>query len=312
MGRQIAIIDTADIPVRERVAFVRDGLGHVLGRYDMRPTVATPPRQRFALFGDLPVPVARVATTPCAVRRAPDADDADVVLNIMVAGDDHHRQLGRDITLRTGEAMLGLQYEPFECRCVAAYTVEIINLSRAEMALRLPDLEAAAARVVPRDNPALLLLRSYVAALHALPVALDPGSDAAARRHVHDLAALAIGSARCDAAPSGVRAARLAALKRDVAASLSDGAFDIAAASRRHGVSTRYIRLLFADDGGFHDYLMRARLTAAAALLADPAMADRKIVDIAFRCGFNSLATFNRSFTRVYGRAPSTLRAGCR
>ena len=312
MGHSVEIIDTADIPVRDRVAFIRDGLGCVLGHYDMRLTVDTPPRQRFTLFGGLSVPIAHVATTPCAVRRMPDAKDGDVVLNIMVAGgDDHHRQIGREARLRSGEAMLGLQYEPFECTCVQPYTVEIVRLSRAEMALRLPDVEAAAARVIRKDNAALILLRSYMKALRALPTAVSDIDAATARRHIHDLAALAIGTSaggRDGTLGIGARAARLIALKQDIAANLSDAAFDITAAARRHGVSPRYIRVLFQPEGGFHAYQARARIAAAAVLLADPAMCDRKVIDIAFRCGFNSLATFNRSFTRIRGHTPSSLR----
>jgi AraC-like DNA-binding protein len=52
-------------------------------------------------------------------------------------------------------------------------------------------------------------------------------------------------------------------------------------------------------------YLAERRLARACALLGDR---QRRIVDIAYACGFNSLATFNRRFARAKGMPPSDWR----
>ena len=312
MSQQIEIIDTASIPERDRIAFLRDGLRHVLGSYDLKLTTTLPPRQRFTTFVDLPVMIAHIETSPCGVRRRPDGSDDDVVLNIMVAGgDDFHTQLGRDARLRPDQAMLGLQYEPFTCECQESYSIDIVRLSRAEMALRVPNVEAAAARIIPQTSAPLALLRSYLETLKTLRVRPDTDGAAIMRQHVHDLAALAIGATRDGeehARTGGVRAARLASIKRDVAARMTDVSYGVDTVSTRFSLSDRYIRLLFEAEGGFHAYLTRVRLDNAAQLLANPAMRQQKIIDIAFRCGFSSLATFNRAFTRQFGYSPSSVR----
>ncbi|GEM_PF-293854 len=55
-----------------------------------------------------------------------------------------------------------------------------------------------------------------------------------------------------------------------------------------------------------NDYINELRITDAAGRLADPEV---KIIDIAFAVGFESLATFNRSFLKVTGKTPTDFRA---
>ncbi len=56
----------------------------------------------------------------------------------------------------------------------------------------------------------------------------------------------------------------------------------------------------------FQAYLVQLRLGRAARLLLET---DRTVVDIAFYCGFNNLANFNRHFQKAYGRTPSAYRS---
>jgi AraC-like DNA-binding protein len=74
------------------------------------------------------------------------------------------------------------------------------------------------------------------------------------------------------------------------------------------GVSVRQIHLLFEPTGeSFSRTLSAMRLTEAHRLLkAEPA---RPVADIAFACGFESLATFYRVFRRAYGLSPGDVRA---
>ncbi|HEX2841542.1 AraC family transcriptional regulator [Hyphomicrobium sp.] len=73
------------------------------------------------------------------------------------------------------------------------------------------------------------------------------------------------------------------------------------------GISVRGLHLLFEPTGqSFSRAVTAARLAEAhRQLLADPA---RPVVDIAFACGFESMATFYRVFRHTYGFAPSELR----
>ena len=55
----------------------------------------------------------------------------------------------------------------------------------------------------------------------------------------------------------------------------------------------------------FHQYLLETRLSKAAELLKTTR---KTATDVAFECGFNSAAYFNRSFAAAYGAPPSQYR----
>ena len=56
----------------------------------------------------------------------------------------------------------------------------------------------------------------------------------------------------------------------------------------------------------FTDYVARVRLEAAKAELLNP---DRRISEVAYDVGFQSLTQFNRTFKRVFGQSPTEFRA---
>jgi AraC-like DNA-binding protein len=55
----------------------------------------------------------------------------------------------------------------------------------------------------------------------------------------------------------------------------------------------------------FYDYVNEFRVEEVKQKISDPAHAHFKIVEIAFECGFNSKASFNRVFKKLTGKSPS-------
>lgn len=78
--------------------------------------------------------------------------------------------------------------------------------------------------------------------------------------------------------------------------------------AREVGMSTRHVHRLFLKHVGksMHDYLQERRLEQARRLLTEQGH-KMQVKEIAFTCGFNSLAYFSNSFRKVYGVAPSDL-----
>ena len=128
--------------------------------------------------------------------------------------------------------------------------------------------------------------------------------------HIRDLAILALGGARdaaCLANGRGVRAARLRAIRNDIEAHLTDTELGVAWITKRHGISERYLRSLFADDGmSFTSFVLERRLMRAHAALNHSM---RNISEIAYDCGFSDLSWFNRAFRQRFGMTPSEVRA---
>jgi AraC family transcriptional regulator len=86
---------------------------------------------------------------------------------------------------------------------------------------------------------------------------------------------------------------------------------DLDAAARVAGLSPFHFLRVFSRVLGVtpHQYLVRARLRRAAALLAEPA---RALTDIAYDVGFNDVSNFVRSFHRAAGVSPRGFRKAAR
>lgn len=79
--------------------------------------------------------------------------------------------------------------------------------------------------------------------------------------------------------------------------------------ARRHGLTPRYIHLLFEETGEtFGRFVERERMKRAFALLTDPRRAEMPIGDVALQVGFVEHSSFNRAFRRRFGAAPGDVR----
>jgi AraC-like DNA-binding protein len=130
--------------------------------------------------------------------------------------------------------------------------------------------------------------------------------------HFHDLMACIIGDINGHDTPvaaAGVQAARLHAIKEDIAANIAQHDLTLNAVAARHNISPRYVRKLLETEGTtFTDLVLHARLLRGYRLLTDPRNAGRSVSDIAFTVGFGDLSYFNRSFRRCFGCTPSEAR----
>ena len=166
--------------------------------------------------------------------------------------------------------------------------------------------------VMPSKTATLRLLTGYVDLLINHPALMETAElRRLAVNHVHDLIALALGATR-DAAEiavgRGLRAARMRAIKADIAQNL-EGDVTVAALSMRHRISPRYIRKLFeGENTSLSQFVLGQRLTRVFRMLADCRYAGLTISDIAFAVGFGDLSTFDREFRRRFGLTPSDVR----
>ena len=115
------------------------------------------------------------------------------------------------------------------------------------------------------------------------------------------------------AGASGIRAARLHAIKSDILENLRQRSFSIHGVASRHGITVSYVRQLFAAEGiTFTEFVLQKRLAAADLMLRDPRYAGRSISAIAIEAGFGDVSYFSRIFRRRFGKRPSELREKAR
>ena len=86
-----------------------------------------------------------------------------------------------------------------------------------------------------------------------------------------------------------------------------DGAICLATVAKAVNTSTFYFCKLFKRATGltFTDYLARVRIEKAKTLLLQR---DRRVSEVAYDVGFQSLTHFNRVFKKLVGRSPSSYR----
>jgi len=93
----------------------------------------------------------------------------------------------------------------------------------------------------------------------------------------------------------------------------ADPDLTVAAVAHAHGISARYVQLLLSRRGTtFGEWVRARRLSAAAAMLSDPAKRFITISAIAARWGFSDHSHFTRAFRAAYGVTPREWRNGAR
>ena len=162
-------------------------------------------------------------------------------------------------------------------------------------------------------TPQWRLMLAYARAIHAEAAQLPADDLVQCGTHLQDLVLLAIGADRDSeqiARGRGARAARLRAIRADIDRHLTGPELGPGWIAARHGISARYLRALFADEGtSFSDHVMRRRLVLAYRRLTDPAQQGLPISRIATESGFGDLSWFNQCFRQCFGQTPTDARA---
>jgi len=248
-------------------------------------------------------------------RSTADGSD-DLGLRVNLGGRYFMSQSGREIVLEAGEAALVSMSELGTFVHQPPGDVLALRFPRAQLTALVPGVEDCLMRRIPRETPALGLLREYVDVAWAGQAIVGCAVQPLFVSHVYDLMAVALGATR-DAPERGqgrgVHAARLHAIKQDIAQHLGDEDLTLTTLALRHGCTPRFVQRLFENEGtSFTDYVLAQRLARAHRLLSDPRFAGEKIATVAYDVGFGDLSYFNRAFRRHYGAAPSEIRLNAR
>lgn len=311
----LVALRTADFDRQRRVAEFQNTAAHMC-RLDILPAADAEFRSE-TVIGVLPdLVIADTSHSACITTRthrlAAETGDNVLIHMPLSGGFTIAQDGGGEFACGPGDIYL----DPSEMPGIAAFRGEAArvlyaSIPRVLLAAGTTGLNAGLRRAVPM-TPQWHLFASAVHDLHAAAGTLAPSELARRSVHVQDLALLALGAdgeARRIAAGRGLRSARLAAIKADIEAHLTDPRLDAGFIAARHRISPRYIRALFADeDGSFNDHVVHRRLLLAYRCLTDPDGAD-SVSRIAMETGFGDLSWFNARFKRLFGVTPREARA---
>jgi AraC-like DNA-binding protein len=219
-----------------------------------------------------------------------------------------YTQGDRSFDARTDDLVLLDADQPFSVRAPHPYGHDVWMLPKPMLDLYRARPTSPLWAPLAGHDPIASLIAAYLTALGATLPALP----ASQRHSVTDslVRLLAVAAGAPAAEHRGPTRAALAERARQHAAShLPDPDLSAAHVAAAIGVSERTLQLAFQEGGeSFGKFLTRRRLAACRSMLADPAMRGRSVTDIAFACGFRSLATFYREFRRQHDAAPNDLR----
>lgn len=304
------------VPGRDRLAMYREFFGRAVCRFEIEP-VGVVPFDVDVMLHSLPglqLFTGKVQGARCGRPRNLLADGTDGFALVMNLGGPYlASQCGHELVLGDGEATLVSEADPFFLTHDPPGGLLVLRLPRFRLATLVRGPEDRILRLIPGTTSVLRLLSGYVGIAWSEPVVESHPLQSTVAAHLHDLIALAVGATRDTAEAAedrGLRAARLHAIRRDIADNLAQPDLSVGALAHRHACTPRFVQRLFEAEGTtFTEYLLNQRLARAHSLLTDPRRAGDKISTIALDAGFADLSYFNRTFRRLYGDTPSGVRA---
>jgi len=308
-------LTTEDLPARDRVAVWREVIGRTVLRLDIEPL----PDQLFYAdvkqrsLSALSVGSCSFSGTHQRTRALlSDGNDA-LILVVNRAGPLIVSTRGHELRPRDGDAFLMSCAETSAAARPSLGRMNAVVIPYATLAPLVPHVDDAIGRLVPRDGEVLKLLTSYIGAAEEIdPSAATPEMLSSVVTHLCDLIALTIGATRDGAALAqsrGLSAARLTAIKADIAENLGRTDLAVAAVAQRHRLTPRHLHRLFEAEGlTYSEFVLGLRLARAHRMLTDPRFAGWTVKAIATELGFGDRSYFNRAFRRRYGVSPSDLR----
>ncbi|WP_206996736.1 helix-turn-helix transcriptional regulator [Trinickia mobilis] len=235
-----------------------------------------------------------------------------VCVAMVAAGAFEYRSRAGSGLMTPGAIMLGNAGACFECghrhragdRCIAfRYTPGCFEQIAADAGIRSRDARFAAVRLPPLRPLAPLVAAACAGVVSEAGVAWDELAPAVAALALR----LAAGMPAED--PREVPAAALARVAPVLCLidSAPDDGLSVERLARHAGLSPYHFLRTFERVTGVtpHQYLLRARLRAAAQRLAEESA---KIVDVALDCGFNDVSNFNHAFRAEFGASPRAYR----
>lgn len=184
---------------------------------------------------------------------------------------------------------------------------------REKLNRRVKHLDDRVLQPIASNSEPMRYLIDYIRHLQGQQSLADPELARVAAVHLRDLFILALGGRRDAtilAQGRGLRAARLQAIKQDVADNLGERGLSVSAVATRHHVTQRYVQRLFESEGAtFSEYVLNERLARVRKMLTHPQYVRWTISAIALEAGFGDVSYFNRRFRRRYGTSPSDVRA---
>ncbi|TGP57416.1 helix-turn-helix domain-containing protein [bacterium M00.F.Ca.ET.230.01.1.1] len=308
-------LSTGALPMRDRLGIWLEFYGHKLFNLEIQPFGDEPFRAEVTLRSLPGVSITTGARSNAhyRIRNQHLKSASDMVMLVAVlAGRGHSQQRDREALTLPGQAVMMLTSEQATHTLVDSGRYLSLYLPRASLASMAPGFERLLVRSIDAGREALRLLIGYAGMIGSAGAIASPELQRGLAAHIQDLLALTLadsGEAVEIARGRGLAAARLTAIRADVAANLRLPGLSAEDVARRQGLTPDYVRKLFRGQGtSFADYVLDQRLLAVHKALCDPRLARVQVAAIAYDAGFADISYFNRRFRQRFGATSTDVR----
>jgi AraC-like DNA-binding protein len=308
-------LSTDDFAPRDRLAALREVVGRVHCRYELEPLEDAPVRITMEQHSWSSSSLVYVDTNALTIARTPElVGDGNGDFRLLRVQGTPYKFVSKGVTedMNDGDAVLLCGGVAGTSHLLASCSVISVRIPHARLAAAVRGLEDRAIRRTKPGSGPLRLLDGYCDLLRRQTPTSDPAFAHHVGQHLIDLVALALDpteETQARATTGAVRDARLATIRADILANLGQVRLSAKTVAKRHGITDRYVHLLFEGAGQtFNQFVEEQRLKRAFAMLTDPTQAGMRIGEIAFKTGFGEFSTFNRGFRRRFGDTPRGVR----
>jgi AraC-like DNA-binding protein len=246
-----------------------------------------------------------------AMNIARDSEDYFLV-SIQTKGRGAVMQDGRVAALAPGDFALYDSTRPYTLRFDEDFQQYVLKLPGPVLRTALRDTQRLTATVVSGQRGAGHLMINMISTLAADIDTLATESAVAVADSVTSIliAGLSALPAALERPVTHLNAYQIERIKATVVARLRDPGLTVAAVAAELKMSSSTLHRTWAGQAcSLSDWIWAQRLDCAKRDLCNPAMAARRVSEIAFHWGFNDAAHFSRAFRARFACAPSALRA---
>jgi AraC-like DNA-binding protein len=231
------------------------------------------------------------------------------VVHFQLRGSSLFRQHGLTSALRAGDYVVTSGADPYSWEFRGDFSTFSIRFPQSFVDLPAAALRPVLGRPVPAVSRFGARISPFVAAVTAEDSLLWGPLGARVAHNLIDLFTTALSEAVSES-PLPRSVLSYMKITEYIGRRLREPGLDTAAIARAHHLSARHLQAVFAEQGTtVTGWIRERRLAGCRRDLADPALRELPIGDIAARWGYRDQAYFSRLFRRSFGETPREWRA---
>lgn len=262
------------------------------------------------------VQLSKVDADPSTVNHSrhlvSSSSEDNMLLHLQLSGQSVNRQREHESALRPGDYVLCNTTERYSVEFDQPMTMLVARFSTSEFKRRtgLDPFSVTCRRAQRQPQQSSILAKVATDAWHSQTWITAPESRAAlGEALMATLAAETIANFKACNNLSRTGEVVLARAQHLIMTHMANPDFDQTALAALLGISTRYLRQLFAQyETTFSRYLLEQRLQRAHGILKTLPEGNGRVSRVAFDCGFNNPSHFTRVFSEHFGTPPSRVK----